>query len=96
MELHAPTHRLLNWCIGKVIESGLRCNSQRGSTSRFHVIRDYNDSSKIGPKLNVGLSQNCLLHITGNRDPGKRGGGGGLSLPKMILTGRFPPRGLPS
>ena len=80
-----------NWCIGKVIASGLRCDSQRGSTSRFHVTRDYNDSSRIGPKLNVGLSQNCLLHITGNQDPG----GGGLVLPKMILTGRFRPRGLP-
>ena len=71
-----------NWCIGKVIASGLRCNSQRGSTSRFHVIRGYNDSSKIGPKLNVGLSQNW-------------GGRGGVALPKMILTGRFRPRGVP-
>ena len=79
------------WCIGKVIASGLRCNSQRGSTSRFHVIRDYNDSSKIGPKLNVGLSKLSTAH---NREP-RLGGEGGLALPKMILTGRFRPKVVP-
>ena len=59
--------------VTEVIALGLRCNSQRGSTSRFHLIRDYNDSSKIGPKLKIGLSQNCLMNIT-------REGGGWHSL----------------
>ena len=76
-----------SWRIGKVIAPGLRCNSQRGSTTRFHVIRDYNDSlSEIGSKLNIG-SQYCLLHIT--RDPGE------WVLPIMTYKKRLRPKGVP-
>ena len=44
--------------IVKIMASGLLSkiliwNSQRRSTSRFYVERDYNGNSKIGSKLNV-------------------------------------------
>ena len=72
-------HMHCNWCIDKVIASGLGCNSQIGPTTRFHVIRDDNGSLR--------LVQNSTLDIT--RDPG------GGALPTMTYTKRLRPKRVP-